>query len=71
MQVAADMLEYTLEQLLYTCQSVESQMFWVPAGKQKEAQRLDGTINASGVVEVAPVFVEEQVMTVIRLSWGA
>lgn len=29
-----------------------------------------GTMNAPGVVEVAPVFVEEQVMTVIRLSWG-
>lgn len=38
--------------------------------KQKEAQRLDGTMNAPGVVEVAPVFVEEQVMTVIRMSWG-
>lgn len=45
-------------------------MFWIFAGKQKEAQRLDGTMNAPGVVEVAPVFVEEQVMTVIRMSWG-
>lgn len=35
-----------------------------------ETQRLDGTMNAPGVVEVAPVFVEEQVMTVIRLNWG-
>lgn len=46
-------------------------MSWVPAGKQKEAQRLDSTMNAPGVVEVAPVFVEEQVMTVIKLSWGS
>lgn len=43
-------------------------MFRIFAGKQREAQRLDGTMNGPGVGNVAPVFVEEQVMTVIRLN---